>query len=111
MAMPAEITPALIATLTTPAARSLLTRPYKALLFDWDGTAVVNRQEDASALARLAESLLDQGVWLIIVTGTNFPNVDRQFCAHVSPSLRGRIIACTNRGSEVYRFDDDGNAA
>lgn len=85
-----------------------LERPFAAIIFDWDGTAVVNRQEDATGLARLAETLLTERVWLIVVTGTNFGNIDRQFCRLVTPPARGHLVVCANRGSEVYGFGADG---
>ncbi len=83
-------------------------RPFHAIVFDWDGTAVVDRHEDATALAHLAEGLLRQNVWLAVVTGTNFGNLDRQFCQLVAPELRHHLLICVNRGSEVYGFDSTG---
>ena len=83
---------------------------FRALIFDWDGTAVANRQTDATALARLLETLLLRQVWIVIVTGTNFGNVDRQFCGKVDPAARRHLLVCANRGSEVYGFDDAGTA-
>lgn len=82
--------------------------PFAAIIFDWDGTAVASRHDDATGLARLAESLLNQNVWLVVVTGTNFGNIDRQFCSLVSPTVRRHLIVCANRGSEVFGFDDSG---
>src|SRR5581483_8762823 len=85
-----------------------LERPFRAWVFDWDGTAVVDRAEDAAPLARLVEDLLRQQVWIVVVTGTNFGNVDRQFCRLVLPRLRRHLLVCTNRGSEVYGFTGTG---
>lgn len=87
---------------------SQVERPFRALIFDWDGTAVVDRREDATTLARLAEGLLQKNIWLAVVTGTNFGNIDRQFCTLVAPDLRHHLLICTNRGSEVYGFDKTG---
>ncbi|HEX6799684.1 MAG TPA: glycosyl hydrolase family 65 protein [Ktedonobacterales bacterium] len=78
------------------------------MIFDWDGTAVANRLEDASALARLAEPLLADGCWLIVVTGTSFDHIARQFCDLVAPDCRQRLVVCANRGSEVFGFDKRG---
>src|SRR5579871_4785671 len=90
-----------------PETRASITR-YRCLIFDWDGTAVADRREDATALVILAEALLHARVWLFPVTGTNFGNLDRQFCSRIAPSLRRRLVVCTNRGSEVYGFDAEG---
>src|SRR5438067_1410867 len=86
----------------------LLERPFRAIVFDWDGTAVVDRSEDATPFAGAAEALLRLGVWLVVVTGTNFGNIDRQFCRLVAPGQRRRLLVCVNRGSEVYGFDRRG---
>lgn len=85
-----------------------LRHPFRAIVFDWDGTAVANRQENAAALAGLIESLLDLGVWIVIVTGTNFGHVERQLGGRIPPSSRRRLIVCANRGSEVFGFDRRG---
>ncbi len=87
-----------------------LQQPFRVLIFDWDGTAVANRQEDATELARLSGALVDLHVWLVVVTGTNFGNIDRQYCQKVDPALRHHLIICVNRGSEVYGFDHTGQA-
>jgi hypothetical protein len=85
-----------------------LARQFRMIVFDWDGTAVTNRQEDASALAHLAEPLLADGCWLVVVTGTSFDHIARQFCDLVEPACRQRLVVCANRGSEVYSFDERG---
>jgi len=85
-----------------------LARAFRAIVFDWDGTAVADRREDAGELAGLAGELMAQDVWLVVLTGTNFGNVERQFCRLVEPSLRHHLIVCTNRGSEVYGFSARG---
>ncbi|HUY99369.1 MAG TPA: hypothetical protein VMU89_03395, partial [Thermomicrobiaceae bacterium] len=85
-----------------------LARPFAAIVFDWDGTAVGDRRERADALVTLANALLGRDIWLVVVTGTNFGNVDRQFCSRLMPSRRRHLLVCTNRGSEVFGFDDRG---
>ena len=85
-----------------------LRRVFRAIIFDWDGTAVIDRHEDATPLATVAEALLRQGVWLAVVTGTNFGNVDRQFVRLLAPVARRHLLVCVNRGSEVYGFDRHG---
>ena len=90
------------------AADARLAHPFRAIVFDWDGTAVAGRQDDAAPLARLLEALMRHGVWIVVVTGTNFGHIDRQLCRIVAPRLRSRLLVCTNRGSEVYGFDERG---
>jgi hypothetical protein len=42
------------------------------------------------------------------VTRTNFDNLNRQFFSLLSPRGKGRLVACVNRGYEVYGFGPDG---
>lgn len=85
-----------------------LQRLFRAIIFDWDGTAVTDRREDAAPLVHLAEPLLDYGIWLVVVTGTNFGNIYRQFCRLVHEEHRSHLLVCANRGSEVYGFTAQG---
>lgn len=86
----------------------LLSRRYKMLVFDWDGTAVASRSGSVDHLLWRAEVLLGRGIWLAAVTGTNFANLDRQFFSLLNPKVKTNLIACVNRGSEVYGFDFGG---
>lgn len=83
----------------------LISRRYKMLVFDWDGTAVASRSGSVDHLLWRAEVLLGRGMWLAAVTGTNFANLDRQFFSLLNPKVKTNLIACVNRGSEVYGFD------
>ena len=62
-------------------ASALLDRPFKVIAFDWDGTAVMSRHEDATPVRERLEQLLKLGVYVVVITGTNFQNVDRQLSA------------------------------
>jgi hydroxymethylpyrimidine pyrophosphatase-like HAD family hydrolase len=77
---------------------------FKIIAFDWDGTAVVNRQADANEVGKAMEELLNLGVLMVIITGTNFGNLDRQFCSKIKGKHKENLYSCTNRGSEVYGF-------
>jgi kojibiose phosphorylase len=83
-----------------------LQRPFRIIAFDWDGTAVVNRLADATPVRRAIERLLELAVNVVVITGTNFQNVDRQLSASIVGPHKRRLYACTNRGSEVYGFAD-----
>jgi kojibiose phosphorylase len=80
----------------------------RILVFDWDGTAVADRREDASPTRDLLERLLDLDVLVVIVTGTNFGNVDRQLSSGIRGPQKRRLFVLTNRGSEAYGFDLQG---
>ncbi len=81
--------------------------PYKIVAFDWDGTAVENRNADAHAVTEALEHLMKYGVYIVVITGTNFGNVNRQFASLIHGPHKKNLFVCTDRGSEVYGFDDD----
>lgn len=84
-----------------------LNKPYKIIAFDWDGTAVHRRDEDISACIPLYDRLLEQGTYIIVITGTNFENIDNQFSSHVNGIYKKNLFICTNRGSEVFGFNQN----
>ena len=85
-----------------------LMRPFRIIAFDWDGTAVSGRSEDTAALREPIERLLRAGVLVLVVTGTNMRNIDRQFSAAIRGLHKTRLYLATDRGSEVYGFDARG---
>jgi len=89
-----------------PALPAVLDRRFEAVVFDWDGTAVTDRQADATRLRDLIVELCGLGLELAVITGTHVGNVDGQLAAR--PSGPGRLQLCMNRGSEVFRADAEG---
>ncbi len=83
--------------------------PYKIIAFDWDGTAVENRRVDATAVAHVLEDLMKFGVYIVVITGTNFGNIDRQFSSLITGPYKQNLFICTDRGSEVTGFDKNSN--
>lgn len=83
-----------------------LERRFEAVIFDWDGTAVPDRQADTSRLRRLVEEACTAGIELAIVTGTHVENIDGQLAAR--PAGPGGLLMAVNRGSEVFRVGHDG---
>jgi trehalose/maltose hydrolase-like predicted phosphorylase len=79
---------------------------FEAIVFDWDGTAVPDRQADASGVRERIEALCAAGVHVIVVTGTHVGNIDDQLRAR--PQGRGQLYVCCNRGSEVFAFTGNG---
>jgi len=83
-----------------------LDRRFEALLFDWDGTAVADRTADAGALRHAVESASTLGLEMAVVSGTHAGNIDGQLGAR--PHGPGELHLLLNRGSEVYRANQDG---
>ncbi len=50
-------------------------KKYKAIFFDWDGTAVLSRKAPADQAAAAMKPLLGQGIKLVIVSGTTIENI------------------------------------
>lgn len=83
-----------------------LDRRFEAIIFDWDGTAVPDRQSDAIKVRELVEALCAAGVEVAVVSGTHVGNVDGQLRAR--PPAPGSLVLALNRGSEVYAVDAAG---
>lgn len=83
-----------------------IARRFEGVVFDWDGTAVADRNADASAVRRVVERLCACGVDVAIVSGTHLGNVDGQLAAR--PSGPGRLLLALNRGSELFEVGVDG---
>lgn len=50
-------------------------KKYKAIFFDWDGTAVLSRKAPVEEAVRAMKPLLRQGIKLVIVSGTTMENI------------------------------------
>lgn len=83
-----------------------LDRRFEAVIFDWDGTAVPDRQASAGRLRTVVERLCELGFDLVVVSGTHVGNVDGQLRAR--PGGPGRLHLLLNRGSEVFIVDEAG---
>jgi len=79
---------------------------FEALVFDWDGTAVPDRQADATEARECIEALCSAGTHVFVVSGTHLENIDDQLRAR--PTGRGKLHLCCNRGSEVFVVTGDG---
>ncbi len=85
---------------------SPLLRRFEAFVFDWDGTAVPDRDADATPVRGLVEALCSLGADVVVVSGTHVGNIDGQLRAR--PSGPGRLLLALNRGSEVFLVGPDG---
>ena len=83
-----------------------LARTFDAVVFDWDGTAVPDRQAPAGRVRQQVEQLCAAGVDLAVVSGTHLGNVDGQLAAR--PRGPGRLLLALNRGSELFEVGPDG---
>jgi len=86
--------------------RAIREETFEALIFDWDGTVVPDRQADARGARGRVEALCNAGVHVVVVSGTHVENVDSQLAAR--PTGMGHLFLCTNRGSEVFEVTAQG---
>ncbi|HEU0192935.1 MAG TPA: hypothetical protein VFQ71_01980, partial [Gaiellales bacterium] len=82
---------------------------YRLIAFDWDGTAVTGRSQHPADLARVMGRILESGVTLAVITGTNAGNVSGQIAPLLSATALSRLYLMVNRGSEVYAYDTGGD--
>ena len=83
-------------------------RVFCVVAFDWDGTAVTDRKTQSAELLSTLEQTLQHGTTCAIITGTKAENVLNQGIKSLSAKAKQKLYLCTNRGSEVFSFDDKG---
>jgi len=98
-----DTVPALRAEIRSSAA---LARRFEAVVFDWDGTAVLNRHADVRRLRELVEAGSAHGLELAIVSEADVGDVDGELQAR--PAGPGGLILALNHGSEVFSVDQHG---
>jgi hydroxymethylpyrimidine pyrophosphatase-like HAD family hydrolase len=103
--VPQELEPASVSSGTLP---DMLQRPFAIVAFDWDGTAVADRRDDASDLrTQLLALATTQGLTFVVVTGTHVQNVLDQLASDGSRLPPRRLYVAANRGSEVFEIGPD----
>lgn len=86
-------------------------KKYKAIFFDWDGTAVKSRVAPADAAVAAMKPLLAEGVKLVIVSGTTIENIAHGKLEELftKEELQNLYLGL-GRGAYNYAFDEDGRA-
>lgn len=84
-------------------------RQYKAIFFDWDGTAVRSRKAPFEDVAARMKTLLAQGVKLAVISGTTIENIGGgALHTHFTPGERKNLFYGLARGAYNYGFGDSG---
>ena len=52
-----------------------MSKKYKAIFFDWDGTAVMSRKAPVTDAVEAMKPLLEKGIKLAIISGTTYENI------------------------------------
>lgn len=80
---------------------------YKAIFFDWDGTAVVNRSAPVDEIVKPMKALLQKGVKLIIVSGTTYEKIaNGSLHSYFSKEELANLYLGLGRGAYNYYFKD-----
>lgn len=80
-------------------------KKYKAVFFDWDGTAVLSRKAPVDLTVAVMKSLLQQGVKLVIVSGTTIENIaDGKIESYFTAEELENLYLGLGRGAFNYAF-------
>ena len=70
-------------------------KKYKAIFFDWDGTAVMSRRAPVDQAVAAMRPLLQKGIKLIIVSGTTIENIaGGKIESYFAEEELKKIVAC-----------------
>ncbi|MFQ7552920.1 MAG: hypothetical protein ACLRMZ_24850 [Blautia marasmi] len=58
-------------------------KQYKAIFFDWDGTAVISRKAPVDDAVAVMKPLLAKGIKLVVVSGTTYENIAGGVCMNI----------------------------
>lgn len=84
-------------------------KKYRAIFFDWDGTAVLSRKAPINEIVKPMKKLLSQNVKLAVISGTTIENIGdgklhREFTRHEQKNLYYGL----GRGAFNYTFQEEG---
>lgn len=81
-------------------------KSYKAIFFDWDGTAVLSRKEPADRAVEAMKPLLDRGVKLAIISGTTIENIaGGKIESYFTEKQLANLYLGLGRGAYNYKFN------
>ena len=81
-------------------------KKYKAVFFDWDGTAVLSRKAPVEEIVGAMRPLLDQKVNLVIVSGTTIENIaGGKLETYFTKEQLAQLYLGLGRGAFNYRYE------
>lgn len=84
-------------------------KKYKAIFFDWDGTAVLSRTAPVDEVVVPMKKLLAQGIRLVIVSGTTIENIAKgKLHEYFTPEELKNLYMGLGRGAFNYAYDQAG---
>ena len=84
-----------------------MVKKYKAIFFDWDGTAVTSRTAPVEDAAAAMKPLLQQGTKLVIVSGTTYDKIaGGKFHTYFTEEEQKNLFFGLGRGAYNYQITD-----
>jgi len=84
-------------------------KKYKAIIFDWDGTAVESRSAPVDNILPILIELLNKGIILNIISGTTYENIAGGTLHNRIPcSALKNLYLGLGRGAYDYGFNEEG---
>jgi hypothetical protein len=84
-------------------------KQYKAIFFDWDGTAVISRKASPDPVIGPMKALLQKGVPLVIISGTTYDNIaGGKLESYFTQQELQSLFLGLGRGAFNYRYDENG---
>lgn len=84
-------------------------KKYKAIFFDWDGTAVLSRKAPVDEVVVPMKKLLANGIKLVIVSGTTIENIaNGKLHDHFTREELKNLYMGLGRGAFNYAYDQEG---
>jgi hypothetical protein len=84
-------------------------KQYKAIFFDWDGTAVLSRKAAPDPVIAPMKALLKKNIPLVIISGTTYDNIaGGKLENYFSADELQNLFLGLGRGAFNYRYDDGG---
>lgn len=82
-------------------------KKYKAVFFDWDGTAVMSRKACADEAVSAMKGLLKKGIKLVIVSGTTYEHIiDGRIQERFTAEELNHLYLGLGRGAFNYHFEN-----
>lgn len=82
-------------------------KQYKAIFFDWDGTAVLSRKAPVEEAVSAMAPLLEKGVKLAIISGTTYENIaGGRIESFFKPKQLNHLYLGLGRGAYNYAFEN-----
>ena len=84
-----------------------MNKKYKAIFFDWDGTAVMSRKAPVEEAVATMKPLLEKGVRLAIISGTTYENIaGGAIEIYFTPKQLDNLYLGLGRGAYNYAFKE-----